>query len=890
MKPTVRRLAAASLGVLALTVACHALPEAAAPAKPQPAALLPKPEKVEWLGGTTALNAGTTITFSGTGAQAEAATLASMLRPATGLPLSVTAAQPSAGKPGNCIALALDPALAGTLGQEGYRLEVFPAAGVRITAAGTAGLFYGGQTLRQLLPPAVFAKSAQAGVKWEMPCCRIEDKPRFAWRGFMLDYSRHWFSLEYTKHLLDGMALHKLNVFHMHLADDEGWRIEIKKYPKLTEIGAWRGTECVLPPMRDPEGTKRYGGFFTQDQIREIVAYAARLHINVMPEIDLPGHSLAICTVYPETQPTKVSGEKSVQGHAGNAISPAKEANYQMVDDIIGEIAALFPFEYIHVGGDEVNHNLWKDCPQIKELIAREKLGGLGGAQVYFTKRLEQILAKHNKKMIGWNELLNNGGGDKLARTTGIMSWTGPGPGFDAARKGFPVVMAPGGNCYFDMGYPEANDEPPAHWWAGAVGPERCYEFDPLKDNGLNAEQGRRIMGIHACLWTEFIMPSWKSNSGWAEFKTNGETIDFKAFPRLCALAEVGWTPQAQRNYADFASRLGPVHLQRLKNAGFTFRVTPPDAVLRKGMIQILPPYPGAEVRYTLDGTDPFNSKTAVRWDGKPFKGNAGRFRARTFLDGVPGPLHSGAKVEAVGKWDKNTAGAEFAAKEFDATGMVDETGVWRLNFRKTGGKHNLAVRGVELLVNGAVAAKDEHEGGSAGRSSYRLTLASPVPAGARVIVRVSMKADCGGEKPDSAGEIQLLKAEGLEPETAVATTVSRYGDNGPEKMADYDRSTFFWSDRPLHKGDTITLTFAAPVTLSAVECVSGKPDDPTRDILVNGILEVSADGTTFRKVADFAYGAAKASLPRATVKAVRITATGDTGRDWVIFQDLILK
>ena len=316
----------------------------------------------------------------------------------------------------------------------------------------------------------------------------------------MLDYSRHYLDVDYTKHLLNGMALHKLNVLHMHLSDDDGWRIEIRKYPKLTEIGAWRGTQCPLPNTRPGETFARYGGFFTQDQIREIVAYAARLHINIMPEIDLPGHSLALCTAYPEVRPVTTNVAPSGRGRGGNnVISPAKESNYAMIDDILGELAALFPFDYVHIGGDEVNYNSWKDCPEIQDLMQREKLAALRDAQVYFTKRLEDILARHHKLMIGWNEILN----DKLRRSTAILSWTGTAPGYQAARQGFPVVMAPGPHCYFDMGYAQGYDEPPSLSWAGQIDLERCYAFDPLAEKGLTAEQSQKFLGVQACLWSE---------------------------------------------------------------------------------------------------------------------------------------------------------------------------------------------------------------------------------------------------------------------------------------------------------------------------------------------------------------------------------------------------
>ncbi len=606
---------------------------------------MPKPTHVEWQTGVSTLDADTKIVYAGNEAKTEAETLAALLRPATGLPLAVSEAE-LAGKPGVTISLALDAGLEASLGKEGYKLSIDPHE-TRITAAAPAGLFYGGQTLRQLLPAAVFAKTKQSDVPWSAPCCRIEDKPRFAWRGYMLDYSRHFFDVAYTKHLLDGMALHKLNVLHMHLSDDDGWRIEIRKYPMLTEIGAWRGTQCLVPNTRPGETFARYGGYLTQDQIREIVAYAARLHVNIMPELDMPGHSLALCTSYPEVCPLSKSGAQRPPGHGGDVISPAKESNYAMIDDILGELAAIFPFDYIHIGGDEVNHNAWKDCPEIKAFLKREKIANLHDAQVYSTKRLEGILARHHKQMIGWNEILN----DKLQRSTAIMSWTGVGPGYQAVRMGFPVVLAPGPHCYFDMGYPQSHDEPPAHSWAGKIDVARCYAFDPTAEKGLTDEQSQKILGVHACLWAEFVTP-WKAANGWLDLKTGGETADYKTYPRLCALAEMGWTPQALRNYPDFADRLGP-HLSRLKFAGIIFRVPMPNVVVGKRTIAIAPPLAGAEVRYTLDGSDPLNSTTAVHWEGKPVEGKASAFRARTFLDGLPGPMLVGAELETAGKTKK---------------------------------------------------------------------------------------------------------------------------------------------------------------------------------------------------------------------------------------------
>lgn len=857
-------------GILALVLASLGAGAAERPA------LVPLPAKVEWTDGAVALGADASVSYAGAEAGAEAETLAAMLRPATGFALPVTAG--AAG----VIRLALDPALEPRLGAEGYTLAADGGC-VRIAAASAAGLFYGGQTLRQLLPPEIHAAAKRANVRWEVPACRIEDRPRFAWRGFMLDYARHFFDVAYTKHLLDTMAAHKLNTFHMHLADDEGWRVEIRKYPKLTEVGAWRGTACAVP-NRSGESFERYGGFLTQADLREIVAHAARLHIRVLPEIDLPGHSLALCTAYPETQPTQLPGGGDGRpGPRCNAISPAREANYAMVDDLVGEIAALFPFEYMHIGGDEVNHALWGACPEIRALIEREKLGGPSGAQVYFTKRLEGILARHGKRMIGWNEILN----DRLERTTTIMSWTGAGPGFEAARKGFPVVMAPAPHNYFDMGYPDGHEEPPSNSWAGLIDPEKCYAFDPLGGEGLDAAAAARIFGVHACLWAEFITP-WKAKSGWVDFRTTGEHADYKAWPRLCALAEVGWTPQALRAYPDFERRMGG-DLRRLRLAGVSLRVPPVGATVRKGAILLRPPAGVAEVRYTLDGTDPLDSATAARWNGQPVTCPAAAFRARAFVDGAAGPLRVGARPEPAGAWTKESAGAEFRAQTFDLTGVLDEPGVWRLRFVRTGGAQHLLVRNVELLVNGAAAARDAHEGGTKERGMYRLE-APALPAGARVAVRAELRADSGGKKPDTAGQILLEKAGGLEPAARVVTSIGHYTDHAPANLADYDRGTFFWTDRGVRNGESVTIEFDAAVRLASIESVTGKLEDPSADALPAGRLEVSPDGAAFRTVAAYTNGAARTELDRSPVKAVRITATADSGRFWVIFQDLVLK
>ena len=609
--------------------------------------LVPLPGKVELKkDGAFQLTGRTVIYWAGQGAEQEARTLAELLRPVTGLPLKVREFQTgAAGLRENSISLVASNAPGSP---EAYSLVVEPS-GIVMQGA-PAGLFYAGQTLRQLLPPQVYETSQGAEAKktaWTVPACVISDAPRFPWRGFMLDYARHFFDVAYTRRVLDVMAMHKLNVFHMHLTDDQGWRLEIKKYPKLTSVGAWRGTECAVPPPGPArwfpfeQDVKRYGGFFTQDDIREIVAYAAKLHINVMPEIDLPGHTMALIKAYPETLATVMAleeGDGYPIDYPPNAISPAKESNYRMIDDIMAEVAALFPFEYIHCGGDEVRKKLWKKCPQIKELIAREKLGNEHGAQIYFAKRLEGILVKHNRKMFAWGDSCN----DKLARTTGMMTYLhGANEGDGISNMGFPVVLAPGDHCYFDMSYTDQNDEPGTNGgntpglngdWAGHVNTAKSYSLNP------NEARHKNIMGIQGVMFTEAEVP-WKTKTGWSDFATGMQTVNYKVFPRLCALAEVAWTPQSRRNYDDFRLRMRQAHYELLSRMGFNFRLEQPELKRQGDGVGFLPPAIwDAEVRYTTDGSDPYNSATAVKWNGETIH-DTDKLQARAFWRGQWSPL-----------------------------------------------------------------------------------------------------------------------------------------------------------------------------------------------------------------------------------------------------------
>ncbi|MEO5714388.1 MAG: family 20 glycosylhydrolase [Luteolibacter sp.] len=808
------------------------------------------------------------------GAKDEAETLAKLLRAATGFDFPVKTSGSGA------IMLALDPTQAPALGKEGYRLES-NAKGVRIVAATLAGLFHGGQTLRQLLPPQAMSPKAVAGVKWTVPAVSIEDQPRFAWRGFMLDESRQFFGMEYVKLTLDNMAALKLNIFHWHLTDDEGWRVEIKSLPKLTEIGAWRGTECPLPDVRG-ENHKRYGGFYTQEQIREIVAYAKERHIDIMPEIDLPGHARAIVTAYPETLPTKVGGGVSAQGFKGNVISPARPEALAIVDKIYEELSALFPFEYIHIGGDEVNHESWTECPQIKKLMEEEHLADFHQVQVHFTKRLEGVVARHGKKLFGWNEIMDG----NLYSGTGIMSWIGTGPGYNAAKQGFPVVMCPGQHCYFDMGYGGATGEPPAHWWAGDVSVARSYSFDPLGDGGdLPQDAKDRILGVQGALWTEYVRP-WKGDL--VEFKTYAEHADYKIWPRLASIAEIGWTPQSRRNYDDFSSRLDHDFYQRLEANGTNFRVPLPDAVtLKAGWIQMEGPFPGADVRYTFDGSVP--TEKSPRYE-KPFAldgRDPGRLRVRTFLDGRGSTMISGAKAEPIGGWKEKELKAEPAPFTYDATGNLASAGIWRAVFRRTGGDKPLRLDAVSVTVNGKVVAttKPENLVNKNDRAVARLNIPNISPN-----AKVQLIATLAAPEGDNVrGVVTLMKSERLEPATTVTSELAGHNENTAAMAGDWDDDTLFWIASQPKKGVLATWAFASPVPARKISLPSGDRNG-IKDQLVGGNLEISEDGKVFRKVAEFAYGAADVEFPSATkIKALRVNATEDQ-KTWVILRDPLMR
>lgn len=509
---------------------------------------------------------------------------------------------------------------------DGYRLEFTPGR-AEIVAGSAAGAFYAVQTLRQLIPAAAYGAANVRAV--ELPVVTIEDKPCLGYRGMMLDVCRHFFTVDEVKEALDIMALHKLNVFHWHLTDDQGWRIEIKKYPKLTEVGSVRSRTLI---GRDPGGEydenckfdeTPYGGYYTQDEIRDIVAYAADRAITVIPEIDLPGHMLSALTAYPELGCT--GGPYEVWGRWGVAddvLCPGQEKTFEFLEDVLDEVVGLFPSELIHIGGDECPKVRWEKCPRcqarIRQLGLRDKDGYTAEhyLQGYVTDRIGKYLAERGRRIIGWDEILEG----QAPSDAIVMSWRGSAGGIKAAKLGHDVIMTPNSHFYFDYYQsPDADAEP--FGIGGCVTIDKVYSFDPMAD--LTPGQQAHILGVQANLWTEYI--------------ASDDHLEYMLLPRLAALSEVQWCQPGVKDWVRFRdgfrmdriySQMGYAFAKHIFGIKGSYAVDP-----QKGaVVMILTTQGDAPIHYTLDGSEP--TAASPRYTGPVEIGKSARFRATALREG----------------------------------------------------------------------------------------------------------------------------------------------------------------------------------------------------------------------------------------------------------------
>ncbi|MCF7688130.1 MAG: beta-N-acetylhexosaminidase [Cephaloticoccus sp.] len=506
---------------------------------PSHPSLVPQPSHCKRLDGTDFVLTAECIIVADPIFKITAQLLAARLCAATSWPLRIA----TPGEAGEAISrIEFQPAKADSTNPEAYTLKV-TAAGVLITASSPAGAFYGCQTLLQLFPPAVFSQALRPDFVLTAPSVEIEDAPRFRWRGVMVDSSRFYQPIEALKKYIDLLSQHKLNVFHWHLVDDQGWRLEIKKYPRLTAIGSKR-RETIRG-----HGTNAFGGdgvpvegFYTQDEVRELVAYATERHVQILPEIEMPGHVQSAIAAYPEYGLLPEAKPVSCIWGIHETLYNVKPETFAFLKDVLTEVMALFPFEYLHIGGDEAIKPQWEKDPATQARIRELGLKDEHELQSWFIRQIEAFLTQHGRKLVGWDEILEGG----LAKSATVMSWRGIEGAVESAKHGNDAIMCPNPFVYFDHYQSEITNEPLC---IGGNSPlDKVHGYEPIPAE-LTSEQARHIIGVQGQLWTEYI-------------PTPGR-LEYMSFPRVCALAEVAWCPRERPDFAHFFQRLR-THLRRL--------------------------------------------------------------------------------------------------------------------------------------------------------------------------------------------------------------------------------------------------------------------------------------------------------------------------------------
>lgn len=457
--------------------------------------------------------------------------LARLLKNPTGLNIPV---EEGSKERSQSVFMSFDPSIANN---EGYVLKITPKK-VVIKAKSVIGMFYAVQTIRHLLPVEVENETKVKGFRLSVPACEIRDEPQFIYRGMHLDVGRHLFPVASIKRYIDMIALHKLNTFHWHLTEDQGWRIESKKFPRLTEIGGFRKETIIGTGSENPQvfDGKPYGGFYTQEEVKDIVAYAGSRFVTIIPEIEMPGHSLAALTAYPELSCTGGPFEVGMKwGVFPDVYCAGKEATFSFLDDVLSEVMELFPGKYIHIGGDECPKDRWQQCQACQDRIKKEGLKDEKELQSYFISRIEKFLISKNRRLIGWDEILEGG----LTPDATVMSWRGMEGGIEAAKQKHDVIMSPYNDVYLYIYQCEPEGQPLA---AGGYLPlEKVYSFNPLPAE-LNSDEQKYILGLEGCLWSEFV--------------NSPELLEYMAYPRMFAIAETGWTSASKKDFESFLSRL----------------------------------------------------------------------------------------------------------------------------------------------------------------------------------------------------------------------------------------------------------------------------------------------------------------------------------------------
>ncbi len=553
----------------------------------QKVSIIPQPLSVQEKSGNFKLSSTTKIVYEKGNIDLKAISekLSDQIKKTTGFQLKIAEAGLKPSK--NEISLQLKSGL-DSLGNEGYTLFVSPDH-IEVNANKPAGIFYGTETIYQLLSGGI--KNMKSATSVLIPAVEILDKPRFPWRGLMLDVGRYFYSVDFIKQYIDALAMHKMNTFHWHLTEDHGWRIEIKKYPKLTEVGAWRdGTQFTR--FNEHINHNPHGGYYTQDQIREVVKFAQERYVNIVPEIEMPGHTLAVLAAYPELSctggPFKIPINWAIQKDiycAGN------EKTFEFLGDVLSEVADLFPSSVIHIGGDEAPKDRWKACSKCQKRIKDEHLKDEHELQSYFIKRIEDLLRTKNKTIIGWDEILEGG----LAPNAIVMSWRGEEGGIAAAKQHHDVVMTPNPFTYLDYYQGEPYHEPAAI--GGLLTLEKVYSYEPIP-SVLTEKEASYIKGIQGNLWAEYVH--------------SPEKAEYMTFPRAAAIAEIGWSQPQNKNWENFKQRM-ETQYKRYEYAGINYSKSAYnvwiestiDSTTNKATVKLKTQSVDHDIRYTTDGTEP---------------------------------------------------------------------------------------------------------------------------------------------------------------------------------------------------------------------------------------------------------------------------------------------
>ncbi|GAA4306522.1 beta-N-acetylhexosaminidase [Compostibacter hankyongensis] len=584
--------------------------------------LIPEPVSLHTGTGHFRLSGQTAIVVPAGDAEAQklGKMLGTMLGTPTGYSFPVVSTH-SGNQP--AIVLALNRSPQSELGEAGYTLRVTPG-GVTITANRHKGLFYGMQTLLQLLPPEIESHEKTAGITWDIPAVDILDYPRFGWRGLMLDVSRHFFSKEFVEAYIDQMVKYKYNVFHWHLTDDNGWRVEIKSLPQLTQHGAWRvprtGRWGTFEKPQPGEKAS-YGGYYTQDDIREVIKYAQDRFVTIVPEVDIPAHSLSLISTFPNLSCTQlqypVNPGSPFYKKEDNVLCIGNDSTYLILDKIFTELAQLFPGEYIHVGGDEAYKGFWEKCPKCQALMQHEHLKNVDELQSYFIKKMEKMLLAKGKRLIGWDEILQGG----LAPEATVMSWRGMEGGIQAAKMNHHVVMSPNSFTYIDLYQGDPLVEPATY---SMLRLSTCYAFEPVPE-GVDPKY---ILGGQANLWAESI-----ANERHAEYMT---------WPRALAVAEAVWSPAKKKNWDGFVQRMES-QFPRFDAAGVKYARSAYDPIISgvkdsggKLQVKLATEIDGLDIYYTFDGTEPDNHYPEYKGQPLDIPEGASEIRVITYRDGKP--------------------------------------------------------------------------------------------------------------------------------------------------------------------------------------------------------------------------------------------------------------